>query len=73
MSFFKLLATAVAEEIAEQITDEVILQIRKKTKMIQLGGEAVDLKKELHQAESTAEREAVLDKVHDLINSFGEP
>ncbi len=33
---------------------------------------ASEMKEELKDAQSTAEREAILDKVHDLVNNLGD-
>jgi len=65
-----MLASEIAGRIAEEITEEVILIIRKRTRVNEIGHEASALKEELRSAESAAEREAVLEKVHDLINGF---
>ena len=70
MGFWKLLAAEIAHQIAEEITNEVVLIIRKRTRMGEIGQAASELKEELYQAQSAAEREAVLEKVHDLINGF---
>lgn len=71
MGFFQLLASAIAKEVAERLGDELVSILRKKSKMNELSVEAQDLKKELDQAKSTAEREAILDKTYDLINGVG--
>lgn len=70
MGFWQMLASEIASQIADKIVDEVIIVIRKRTRMSEIEGAASDLKEELKNAESAAEREAVLDKVYDLINGF---
>lgn len=70
MGFLEALLSGVLTRIADRIADEAILIVRKRTKVIEISKEASNLKEELKSAESTAEREAVLDKVHDLINGF---
>lgn len=70
MGFLQLLASEIAKLIADRIADEVILAVRKKTRVAELDIAAADLKEELKNAESAAEREAVLEKVYDLINGF---
>lgn len=71
MSFFQLLASSIAKEVADRLGDELVQILRKRSRMNDLDVEAVGLKKELAEAQSTAEKEAVLDKVYDLINGVG--
>lgn len=70
MGFLQALATEIAVRISESIAHEVIILLRKRTRMIELDEEADEIKKELALAESTAEREAILDKLHGLINGL---
>lgn len=70
MGFLNGLVSTFIEKLVNRITDEVILLIRKRMKMDQIDKEANELKAELAGAESAAEREAVLDKVHNLVNGF---
>jgi hypothetical protein len=64
------LLTAFTNRIADKIADQAILIIRKKLKMGEIDKGAEALKQEVKSAISSAEKEAVLDKVHDLINSL---
>ena len=57
--------------LADRLADAVTLIIRKRLKYEEIDGEAKTLKEELRNAQSNAEKEAVLEKVHDLINSLG--
>lgn len=70
MSFLGGLATAFTKRIADRIADQVILMIRKRLKYGEIDKEAKDIKSELKLAQSASEREAILDKVHDLVNSI---
>lgn len=65
-----MLASEIASKVADKIVDEVIIVIRKRTRIGEIDKAASDLKEELAGAQSAAEREAVLDKVYDLINGF---
>jgi len=56
------------EKLANRVADEVILFLRKRLQYQEIDKEAQTIKAELASAESSAEREAVLDKIHDLIN-----
>ncbi|MCP3684526.1 MAG: hypothetical protein GY861_17815 [bacterium] len=71
MGFLEGVLTKVLTSFANRIADEVILVIRKRTRMMELDKAAITIKDELSSAESAAEREAILDKVHDLINDIG--
>lgn len=70
MGFWQLLASTIAEKVADKLTDEIVKIMRKGSRINEIGHEATSLKEELANAESAAEREAVLDKIHDLINGF---
>ena len=71
MGFWQLLASTIAKEIADSLTDEIVKIMRKGSRINEIGQEAGNLKEELANAKSTAEKEAVLDKVYDLINGVG--
>lgn len=70
MSILTGLLTSFVNRVAEKVADQIILIIRKRLKMSEIDKEAGSLKQELKSAKSNAEKEAVLDKVHDLINSL---
>lgn len=70
-SWIAWIGTTFIDKLANRIADEVILILRKRTRINEIDKEASNLKDELVKAESTAEREAILDKVHDLINNIG--
>lgn len=67
---FRWLVSAIAERVAERVTEEVILEVRKRSGIVEISKEAEDIKRELAQAESASEREAVLGKIHNLINGL---
>lgn len=58
------------EKLANRVADEVILFLRKRLRLEELDREASTIKLELRNAESNAEREAVLDKINDLVNNL---
>ena len=70
MSFLTGLATKFLTALANRIADEVILIIRKRMKVKEIDDKATQMKEDLKSAESTSEREAILDQIHDLINDF---
>jgi hypothetical protein len=71
VGFFQGIVSMFIEKLANRVADEVILFLRKRMRLAELDKEAKDLKSELDGAASSAEREAVLDKIHDLINNIG--
>jgi len=71
MGFLEGLLAKFVTQVATRVAEEAILIVKKQTRMVQLDKEANQIKEELASAESAAEREAVLDKVHDLINGIG--
>lgn len=69
-AFFTALATKIAEEIGDRLASELIEILRKRARVYELDQQASSIKEELKHAQSDAEREAVLDKIHSLINGF---
>ena len=65
------LITSFLNRIADRIVDHVIVQLRKQTKIMRLDKEGQAIKEELDKAQTPAEREAVLAKIHDLVNDLG--
>jgi len=68
MSWFQRIVGMFVERLANRVADEVILFLRKRLSYDKINKEAQEIKEELASAESNAEREAVLDKIHDLVN-----
>lgn len=68
MGWLQRIVGMFVERLANRVADEVILFLRKRLRYGQIDKEAQEIKEELANAESNAEREAVLDKIHDLVN-----
>ena len=59
------------ERLADRIADFVIVQLRKQAKLKRIDGKGQAIKRELNEAQTPSEREAVLDKIHNLdFNTF---
>jgi urease gamma subunit len=67
---FQALISSFLNRIADRIVDHVIVQLRKQAKIMRLDKEGQAIKEELDKAQTPAEREAVLDKIHDLVNDI---
>jgi predicted NBD/HSP70 family sugar kinase len=64
------LLTSFLNRIADRIVDYVIVQLRKQVRMMRIDEEGQAIKDELSNAQTPAEREAVLEKIHDLVNNI---